>query len=40
MPNRQAISNWILPTYSEKLTEKILQHACADKIGVTAAFDD
>ena len=39
LPNRRAISDRILPTYSEKLAEEILQHARADKIGVTAAFD-
>ncbi|CAG8842820.1 12980_t:CDS:1, partial [Racocetra persica] len=39
LPNRRAVSNRILPRYSEKLGEEIQQRARADKIGVTAAFD-
>jgi len=39
LPNRRAISNRILPMYSEKLVKGILQRAREDKIGVTAAFD-
>lgn len=39
LPNRRAISNQILPVYSEKLVKDILQRAREDKIGVMAAFD-
>jgi hypothetical protein len=39
LPNRRAISDRILPKISKNLTKEILQQACADKIGITAAFD-
>jgi len=39
LPNRRAISDRILSKISVNITEEILQKACADKIGVTAAFD-
>ncbi|CAG8835142.1 8597_t:CDS:2, partial [Cetraspora pellucida] len=39
LPNRHAISDRILSKISVNITKEILQKACADKIGVIAAFD-
>lgn len=39
LPNWKVISNRILPKVSTKLTEDILEHACADGVSITAAFN-